>query len=266
MRSLFLSLFTTLLMISLASNYAFAQKYHSANDGDVEFSLEEKTQGPKPFYIDKEAIEKARRAQYATEKKEAVWLAKRLSVFLNKIHEQKIAEQNRAAMARTELAQQSMNTLPSDVQRTISAQNEQARAVLARAQAQQQAFDQSIKNTPQGTEMSRTLASLDTPAVHVLKHHPKRSHAKKLWEKMSKMLTHKSQQAAVARRAITKTFVKVAPSILPLGMLSTKAQQASRAPASASAPSTTAPASIWQGVTRKITGAFNKLKSQLFNW
>ncbi|MEK6626776.1 MAG: hypothetical protein AABY86_17545 [Bdellovibrionota bacterium] len=266
MRSFVLSSMVFLVVTSLLLGAAFAQKYHSANDSDVEFSLEEKNQGPRPFYIDKEAIEKAQKAQYASEKKEAIWYAKRLSKFLAQYREQKMAEQNRAVAERTYLAQQSMHNLSDDAKKLISAQAEQARAVMARGQYQEAVMAQAARNIPaQGTEVSRALASLERPVFTVFKHQPKRPHALKLWSKLGKRLAHKAQTAATHRRTATMRIVANRPSSLPLGLLSTQTTKAERRPASIT-PTQTRPEGLWQGVARKLSGALNNLKSKLFSW
>ncbi|MBI2520445.1 MAG: hypothetical protein HYV97_08500 [Bdellovibrio sp.] len=261
-----LSSVTFLLAACLLSEGAWAQKYHSANDADVEFSLEEKNKGPQPFYIDKEAIEKARQAQYASEKKEAIWLAKRISKFLDHYRSQKIAIQNRALAERNYITQQSMNDLSDDAKKIFSAQAEQARALIARSQQEQLMLAQAAQSAQkQGTEVSRALASLDRPVFSVFKHQPKRPHALKLWSKLNKKLAYKAQQAALKQRAAAMGIVASAPSSLPLGVQATKTIKADRQPASSiTSPKRTD--SLWQGVANKLTEAYSKLKSKLFNW
>ncbi|HAZ12158.1 MAG: hypothetical protein A2X86_01205 [Bdellovibrionales bacterium GWA2_49_15] len=266
MRLCTLSLVTFFIATNLSPGTAFAQKYHSANDTDVEFSLEEKNNGPQPYYIDKEAIEKARKAQYASEKKEAIWYAKRLAKFLDRYRAQQVAQQNRAVAERTFIAQQSMELVSDEAKSLLAGNANQARALIARAQYQEAALAQAAKNAPaQGTEVSRTLASLDRPVFKIFKHQPKRPQALSLWAKMGKKLAHKAQQAAIKRRAAIVGVVATVPSSLPLGMQATKAIKADRRPASlGTLPAR--PEGVWQGVARKLTGAYNNLKSKLFNW
>jgi|GEM_PF-4600307 len=213
---------TLLLSPALVSAEDARAIYQSADDKDVEFSMEDKSTGPKTFYLDQEAIAKAQAKKNEKEKKEALFLAKGINRVLKKIIEQRIAYQQRREAERLALGQNSMHLVSEQAKQYINAHREQARKIIARAEyeamrARLLAMEQ---RKMKEIEASRGIASLpvkpststaqgvqnlggetSNAIIHanILKRSPKKAQAKKLWQRFGQRLTSKlHRQARIA--------------------------------------------------------------------